>query len=152
MYRLNNKTGFTLIELLVVIAIIGLLASAIMSSLSNAREKSRHAKRLQDMNAVMQALEMYASDNRGMYPGTCSSPYYLSSISNSLVPTYLPKLPNDPFFTGNNNYKYCVGNSQRQYMLLMRLEKPYNNLWWCKMSTSPYMTAWANYPFCSEIQ
>ena len=55
---MKNK-GFTLIELLVVIAIIGLLASIVMVSLNSARGKTRDAKRLGDLKAVMLALSMY---------------------------------------------------------------------------------------------
>ncbi len=154
MNNFSYKKGFTLIELLVVIAIIGLLASAIMSSLSDARQKSRHAKRLQDMNAVMQALEMYASDNKGLYPGDCGNDQLLSNIKDDLVSDYLPKLPRDPFFTGKNDYRYCASDKNRKYMLLMRLEKPYDdngtNRWWCRMSTSPN-NVWRVYPFCSEL-
>jgi prepilin-type N-terminal cleavage/methylation domain-containing protein len=54
-----GQKGFTLIELLVVIAIIGLLASVVLVSLSNARIKARDAKRRADILQVSKALELY---------------------------------------------------------------------------------------------
>lgn len=61
------KKGFTLIELLVVVAIIGVLASIVLSSLSEAREQSRMARRIATLNQIENALEIYYLDN-GRYP------------------------------------------------------------------------------------
>ena len=40
----NTQKGFTLIELLIVIAIIGVLASIVLTSLANGRERAKIAK------------------------------------------------------------------------------------------------------------
>jgi len=54
------KKAFTLIELLVVIAIIGILATVSIISLTNARAKSRDAKRAGDMKQIQTALELFS--------------------------------------------------------------------------------------------
>lgn len=67
-YQKRTKTaGFTLIEILVVVSIIGLLSVVIMSSLSTARELGRDAKRIEDANSLMLALEVYYR-KYGHYP------------------------------------------------------------------------------------
>lgn len=58
--------GFTLIELLVVISIIGILTSTIFVGLSDYRERARLAKSQMDLNAMRNAVELYAS--RHGYP------------------------------------------------------------------------------------
>ncbi len=64
----QNLRGFTLIELLVVIAIIGLLSSVVFASLNTAREKGRDARRIQDLNQIRTALNLWAADHGGNYP------------------------------------------------------------------------------------
>src|SRR3989344_719695 len=59
----KSVVEFTLVEFLVVIGIIGLLASIVMVSLSSAREKSRDARRIADLDTVKKALELYYIDN-----------------------------------------------------------------------------------------
>ncbi|MBI2100290.1 MAG: type II secretion system protein [Candidatus Vogelbacteria bacterium] len=63
-----KKHGFTLIELLVVIAIIALLSSIIFASLSKSRVKAENAKRNQYIVQYRNALELYASSNKNLYP------------------------------------------------------------------------------------
>ncbi|MFT6829443.1 MAG: prepilin-type N-terminal cleavage/methylation domain-containing protein [Candidatus Paceibacteria bacterium] len=58
-----KKKGFTLIELLVVISIIGVLASIIITSLSDARTQAKNASVLTEMKSLETALELYYSDN-----------------------------------------------------------------------------------------
>ena len=53
----TKKQGFTLIELLVVIAIIGILSTAVLTSLNSAREKARDAKKISDLKQIALALE-----------------------------------------------------------------------------------------------
>jgi prepilin-type N-terminal cleavage/methylation domain-containing protein len=64
---MKNNKGFTLIELLVVISIIGVLTAVLMMNLVGARERSRDAKKMQDLNSLKNALRMYYNDNNA-YP------------------------------------------------------------------------------------
>jgi len=92
--------GFTLIELLVVISIIGVLASMILTSLTLARQKARDALRISDIQNIELALQFYANDNGGNFPG--STPTYDASANNwtllqAALMNYNSKLPVDPF-------------------------------------------------------
>ena len=62
-----NIRGFTLIELLVVIAIIGLLSSVVLARLNSVRVKARDSARIQLVNQLQKAMELYYDDN-GHYP------------------------------------------------------------------------------------
>jgi prepilin-type N-terminal cleavage/methylation domain-containing protein len=61
-------TGFTLIEVMVVITIVGLLASVVLASLTDARAKARDTQRVQIVKELQKALELYRNGNGGNYP------------------------------------------------------------------------------------
>ncbi len=79
------RRAFTLIEMLVVLAAIGLVASAIVISISSTRERSRDVRRLEDIRQIRNTLELYYTTNL-RYPVALSE----------LVPAYIPTLPADP--------------------------------------------------------
>ncbi|MEI7620396.1 MAG: FISUMP domain-containing protein [Candidatus Falkowbacteria bacterium] len=92
----NNKSAFTLIELLVVIAIIGILATISVLALSNARAKSRDAKRAGDMKQVQTALELFFNDNN-RYPTVEEwNTGKIYSTSTGVTSTYMQIIPNAP--------------------------------------------------------
>ncbi len=61
------RSGFTLIELLVVISIIGILASVILSSLSDSREQAKIASAQVQLKNIHTAMELLYV-NTGLYP------------------------------------------------------------------------------------
>ena len=65
---MKNK-GFTLIELLVVILIIGILLALIIPNFVLFQERARRASVKNNMHVVQTAMEAYAVDHMGNYPG-----------------------------------------------------------------------------------
>ncbi len=114
----TNKRGFTLIELLVVIAIIGLLATIVLVSLNNARNKANDAKVKSDLSQIMLGMEMYYADNSEYEAGvgTCADGLIASAATNGNIcsgfklqdstgaTVYIQRLPDHPVTA--TNYKY----------------------------------------------
>ncbi len=61
------RRGFTIVELLIVIVIIGILATIAIVSFNGIQAKARDSQRLQDAKTIVQALEIYKTQN-GIYP------------------------------------------------------------------------------------
>jgi len=132
-FKINptNKKGFTLIELLVVIAIIGMLSSVVLASLNTARERSRDARRLSDLNQITKALELYYGDNdqyppRQAYSGTSggSITNWYNSLASDLSP-YLSPLPDDPNGPSDSwrwYYDADSGDNYQTYGMMIPLE------------------------------
>ena len=142
---MRNKRGFTLIELLVVIAIIGVLASVVLASLNEAREKARDATRKQSLTEVANALQLYWLENNNMvetgsgcgYSGNgngwlsyTNGTTYPNSISDCLVNAgFLPSDIIDPSGnvrgSGRNAFmKYSCTQGTYLYANLESIEPP----------------------------
>ena len=106
----NRKKGFTLFELLVSISIIAILTALATISFSNAQKKARDTKRIQDINAVKKALEMYYSDNNYSYPDDLDE---LVEVGSDETP-YLQKNPTDPK-GGDYGYTYTHSSDWSEF-------------------------------------
>ncbi|PIR97621.1 MAG: hypothetical protein COT91_00515 [Candidatus Doudnabacteria bacterium CG10_big_fil_rev_8_21_14_0_10_41_10] len=95
--------GFTLIELLVVIAIIGLLASIITTSLSNARVKARDTKRVSDINQIRLGMDVYFSFADAYPPAS----QFVAASTISCGAEQVLRVPVDPL-APTYNYVYSV--------------------------------------------
>lgn len=138
---MKKQKGFTLIELLLVIAIIGLLATMAVTSLGNARLKSRDSRRLEDVRNIQTALELYFSDHSSYPTGTIGgvvqdgalgvgSRLSLSSTNgfNTSVAgaTYMADVPANPE-PGGSAYTYSCADGNT-YTITFSLEGPAGGL------------------------
>lgn len=64
----RSSSAFTLIELLTVIAIIGVLAAIIIPSVSRVRSSARRSMCSSNLRQIGMAFQLYATENRGLYP------------------------------------------------------------------------------------
>lgn len=97
---MTRPRGFTLVELLVVIAIIGLLSTLAVISLGSIRERARDTKRLSDMRALHQAMEI-VKDEKGKYSYACNlvgndtnGPVMVSNCTSAWLKDYLGGISN----------------------------------------------------------
>lgn len=126
----SRARGFTLIEILVVIGMISILAGAVLVAVNPLRQfaQARNAKRVSDVNAVLNAISNRIADNNGQFAGgTCTSDILQLSQSEvisstggtgtvdirpCLVPNYIPEMPTDPTVGSNTcTTDDCTGNA-----------------------------------------
>ena len=139
------QKGFTLIELLIVIAIIGILASIVLVSLSDARKAARDAARMTQLRSIATILDAYYIDH-GYYPGGygdpscngCADGYIGASPDPQLVAALSPylngsSLPADPLDTQPHQFYYdakhaCGGRPSRAHLYVVSLEHKAGNV------------------------
>lgn len=131
MKYVGARRGFTLIELLIVISIIGILAVALLPTVTNAPKKARDASRKADINKILTAVEQYNAD-KGSYPDTfCTA----TIAADSPVLAYFsggtaPKDPTPGNVVGDcsGGYKFCRKNGDRySYVIAAKMEDKKSN-------------------------
>ena len=103
----KNKFGYTLFELLVSISIIAVLVAVATASYSGAQKKARDSRRIEDLNSIQKAAEMYYSQKGYVYPANTGD-----FTSSGVLQTW----PKDPKSTLDYIYQlnvpatggYCV--------------------------------------------
>lgn len=119
------KKGFTLIELLVVIGILSVLLVITLVAINPARQFSlaNNTKRRSDVNSILNAVQQYASDNKGVLPtGITTSAQNVSStaanVCASLVTDYLAALPVDPLTNNGTSITDCTAAYETAYTIV----------------------------------
>jgi general secretion pathway protein G len=115
--QLPKVKGFTLVELLVVIAIIAILSVTAYVALGGQTAKARNSRRMQDLGAIQNALELYFVENNSRYPEALDD----EALDDDLVPKYMPTLPTDPWGE-DYEYVYAVSGNQKSYQLAATIE------------------------------
>lgn len=135
----QKKRWFTLVEMLIVIVIIWVLAAALIPRLTSVRWRANDVARKADLQQVATAVLSYSMDQQN-YP-TSTSPASVSSLSTTLVPTYVTSLPTDP---SNNSMSEYTWTTNYVYINTMKWNVP--NAWFIIVSKSetPW---WANRAF-----
>jgi type II secretory pathway pseudopilin PulG len=137
-----------MIEVMVVVSIIALLSTVVFASLAYAGQRGRDAKRIQNIKQIQSALELYASEHRGVYPLVPTS--FAWELAPFLAPQYIPIVPEDPTRTAANRYRYYTvsASNASSYSMVVNLESDDPAVGWCLVKLGVGWSAWDVYPAC----
>ena len=86
----RNRAGFTLVELVVVVIILGILAAIAAPKLLSTTKNATDSGLKQTLGVVRNAIEMFAADNNGAFPGADGTQATLYSDLQPYLRTNVP--------------------------------------------------------------
>jgi len=111
----------------VVISIISLLSSVVLASLSTAQASARDSQRIQSLQQIQTALELYYNNNRQYPTGCMGTGTWSDAVGDGcpddyisgLAPQHIQALPNDPAprYT-DSGYVYHVSSDRQDYKIM----------------------------------
>ncbi|MBU0660889.1 prepilin-type N-terminal cleavage/methylation domain-containing protein [Patescibacteria group bacterium] len=128
--------GFTLIELLITIAIIAIIVVVVFVALDPITrfQEARDARRVEDIDAIVQSIYLYQVDNGGQLPNGVDANWRMLGTNNAgcdidcgglnleescldltnVLSAYLPKIPKDPEVGSDEKTYYAVSVNDTQ--------------------------------------
>jgi general secretion pathway protein G len=101
---MKMRKGFTLVELVVVVMILGILAAVAAPRLLETTKSATDNGLKQTLGVVRNAIEMYASNNSGVFPGADGTQATLIANLQPYLRTGAP-FPSSPVGTKNNQVR-----------------------------------------------
>jgi prepilin-type N-terminal cleavage/methylation domain-containing protein len=72
-FKRNLQKGFTLVELLIVVIILAILAAIVVPQFSSSTDDANKAAVQTNLAALRSAIELYAAQHGGLYPGATTA-------------------------------------------------------------------------------
>ena len=116
MENARRRSAFTLIELLVVIAIIALLLAIIMPALKSAKMAAKRLVSSSNMRQIGISINLYADDNKGLFPETTHTVSSDKSWIYTLAP-YLSKVDKIRICPADPKGKERLSNNTSSYIV-----------------------------------
>ena len=133
---MKKQTGFTIVELLIVIVVIGILAAITIVAYNGMQQRTRDAKRVNDIAQISKALKVWAVETGEIFnaiPGEKATSWFSAGSTPTLQTFlvnggYLSPSVQDPAYR-HATYQvymgaYCTHTDDNRRVLLAKLENP----------------------------